>query len=324
MRNAMRFTTRAVILLLFAGPGRAPCQEPSETGLRAGFRDKVSVAYILVPVIARTRGGYVDNLKPEDFELKVDGLTVPFESFEIGDSAPVSLIFLQDLSGSMANADKIRYSQATIARILEGARTGDQFAMASFADNHVSLDIGYTDDSGRITSEMESWSPYGVTALHDAVSGLPALTLDRQSAKRAAILITDGADNSSSLSPAEARQQVRQAELPVYVLGLSTGSPEILDRDGRKLHRYADILNLLAHLTGGKYFWVTNRQEAIEAGTTIASDLRHQYVLGFSTSDENEIAYREIEVTTRKKKVQLTFRRGYQGPPPRVQITIAR
>lgn len=314
----------ALTVLLLTDPSRAVAQVADETELRGGFEDKVSVAYILVPVIARAKGGYIDDLQADDFELKIDGMTVPFESFEVGDSAPVSIIFLQDLSGSMANADKLRFSRIAIEQILRGARTGDQFALASFADNSLSLDIPYTDDPEVIDTEVGKWNPYGVTALHDAVSGLPDLTQDRQSAKRAAILITDGADNSSALSPSEAREQVRQAELPVYVLGLSTGDPETLDRDGNKLHRYADILNLLAHLTGGQYFWVTNLQEAVAAGTTIASDLRHQYVLGFSTSDEGDIAYREIEVTTRKKKVQLSFRRGYHGPPPRVQITIAR
>ena len=80
----------------------------------------------------------------------------------------------------------------------------------------------------------------------------------------------------------------------------------------------ADVLNLLAHLTGGQYFWVSSIDEALHAGSVIASDLRHQYVLGFSTSDSGTNEYRELEVTTRKKKVTLTFRRGYKGPPPRV------
>lgn len=324
MRRTAQNVCIATILLFIAGSSRSASQSEIEVGLEVGFEDKVSVAYILVPVIARTKGGYVQDLVAEDFHLQVDGQTVPFESFEVGATAPVSVIFLQDLSGSMANADKLRFSRIAVEQLLNGAQTGDQFAVASFANNRLSLDIPYTDDPDVIDKEIGTWSPWGVTALHDAVSGLPALTQDRQSAKRAAVLITDGADNSSLLSPSEARQQVRQAELPVYVLGLSTGDPQILDSDGKKLHRYADVLNLLAHLSGGQYFWVTNIQEAIAASRTIASDLRHQYVLGFSTSDEDDIAHREIEVTSRKKKVQLSFRRGYYGPSPRIRITIAR
>lgn len=324
MRRLIRHVSVAAMLLFLNRPGLVVGQDEIAGGLEGGFEDNVSVAYILVPVIARAKGGYVQDLVAEDFRLEVDGMTVPFESFEVGDSAPVTVLFMQDLSGSMANADKLRFSRIAIEQLLTESQRGDQFAVASFADGQVSMDIPYTDDVEVIDAEIGMWDPRGVTALHDAVSGLPGLTRDRQSAKRAAILITDGADNSSLLTPAEARQQVRQAELPVYVLGLSTGDPEMLDRDGKKLHRYADILNLLAHLTGGQYFWVTDVKGALSASKTIAADLRHQYVLGFSTSDEGDAAYRKIEVTTRKKKVQLSFRRGYRGPPPRVQITIAK
>lgn len=293
-------------------------QESKLTQLETGFQDKVSVAYILVPVIARSSIGYARDLVAADFELRVDGQAIEFESFEVGATAPVSVMFLQDLSGSMANADKLRFSRLAIEQLLTSARTGDQFALASFADGHLDVDIPYTADPDEIGKALPLWQPYGVTGLHDAVARLPGLTRDRQSAKRAAILITDGADNASQLSPTEARRQVRQAELPVYVLGLSTGSPEELDREGKKLHRYADVLNLLAHLSGGQYFWVSSADEAITAARTIASDLRHQYVLGFSTRDTGTSEYRELEVTTRKKKIRLTFRRGYEGPPPRI------
>ena len=293
-------------------------QTESESNPQPGFQDKVSVAYILVPVVARSPLGYAQDLTADDFQLKVDGHPISFESFEVGATAPVSIMFLQDLSGSMANAEKLHFSRLAIEQLLGDARTGDQFALATFADGTLEMDIPYSDDPDLIDKAIPLWKPYGVTGLHDAVSRLPELTHDRQSAKTAAILITDGADNASELSSSEAREKVRQAELPVYVLGLSTGSPEVLDRDGKKLHRYADIMNLLAHLTGGQYFWVSSRDDAIRAARTIASDLRHQYVLGFSTSDSGSNEYRELEVTTRKKKVRLTFRRGYKGPPPRI------
>jgi len=306
----------AVLLVAVAAIG----QSPPETDPQPGFEDKVSVGYVLVPIIARSEGGYVRGLTAEDFELRVDGQPVAFESFEMGASAPISVIFLQDLSGSMANASKLRLSRIAIDLILAGSRNADQFAIATFANGDLSLDIPYTMDTEVLEQAMSQWQPYGVTALHDAVFGLPELTQSLQSAKRAAILITDGADNSSEIEPGEARRKVRQAELPVYVLGLATGDPSTLDREGKKLHRYADVLNLLAHLTGGQYFWISDIDDVVRASTTIADDLRHQYVLGFSTSDTGEEGYRELEVVTKKKqnKIRLTFRRGYEGPPPRV------
>ncbi len=319
MRRKRRLSLHLAAILLWIGlVSPSPGQEATAAELHSGFEDRVSVAYILVPVIARSPLGYARDLVAEDFRLAVDGEPITFESFEIGATAPVSVLFLQDLSGSMANADKLALSRLAIGRLLQEARPSDQFALASFADGALDLQIPYSSDPDLIDKAMPLWRPYGVTGLHDAVSRLPELTRHRQSAKRAAILITDGADNASELSPTEARGKVRQAELPVYVLGLATGSHEELDREGQKLHRYADVLNLLAHLTGGQYFWVSNRDEAVSAARTIAADLRHQYVLGFSTTDTGESRYRQIEVSTRKKRVTVTFRRGYEGPPPRL------
>jgi hypothetical protein len=107
------------------------------------------------------------------------------------------------------------------------------------------------------------------------------------------------------------------------VLGLATGSPESLDPNGKKLFRFADILNLLAHMTGGRYFWISSPNNVAYASGVIANELRHQYVLGFATAGTDTAKYREIEVVTRKKSLRLTFRRGYQGTAPKRVIAAA-
>jgi len=287
---------------------------------QAGFSSEMSVGYVLIPVVARTKSGYADRLDREDFTIRVDGESVPIESFDHGSSAPVTLLILQDLSGSIANAGKLSLSRFAIERLLVKTLPGDQWAMASFANGRVGVDVPFTNNVDELLKATGDWRPSGVTALHDAVFELPALSRGVQSARRAAVLITDGADNASEIGPGEARQTIREAELPVYVLGLSTGSPEDLDSSGKKLHRYADVLNLLAHQSGGKYFWISDPNDIVRACGSIASDLRHQYVLGFATADAGEIGYHEIEVSMAKKKVALTFRKGYVGRRPKVAV----
>lgn len=316
MRNLGSLLTLS-LLTGATGVVSAVAQTPPDGRPPSEFSDSVSVSYVLVPVVARSPTGYARKLDRADFRLTVDGVPVAIESFEEGAAAPVSVLFLQDLSGSMSNADKLRLSRLAIARILTSRRVGDQFGLATFADAELRLRVPLSGESEAIEQFMSSWQPYGVTALHDAVFGLPELTDPLRHAKRAAILITDGADNASEMDPGEARNRVRRAELPVYVLGLATGSPSVLDREGNKLHRYADVLNLLAHLTGGQYFWISSVDDVVRASGSVVADLRHQYVLGFSTIDSGGSRYRKIEVTTRKKDVRLTFRRGYEGPPPR-------
>lgn len=306
------------LALILAREARA--QEPPNPG--GGFQEEVSVGYVLVPIVARQpSGAYATDLKPDDFRLLVNGQTIEFESFEQGDRAPVSVMFLQDLSGSMANSNKLTLSQTVLNQLVMGHRPGDNWGLASFASNRVSVDVPFTGDTELLRQSASTWKPYGTTALHDAVSWLPDLTSHIQSARRAAIVMTDGVDNASQIDPYTAREKVRKAELPVYVMGLSTGDIETLDRNGEKVYRYADVLNLLSHLTGGHYYPVVSQSDAILACNSIESEIRNQYVIGFPTSALGTPTYHEIQVQPRnKKKLKLSFRQGYTGTLPKALV----
>jgi VWFA-related protein len=285
------------------------------------FHDRLSIGYVLVPVVVRSGAGYVENLEVEDFVVSVDGKRVVIESFEEGPSAPVGVAFLQDLSGSMGTAGKLELSRTAIERFLHFRRPGDHFALASFANGHTRMAVAFTVEPAELFRAMRNWRAYGTTALHDAVSRLPEVTSGLESTKRAAILITDGVDNASHLTPTEARQRVREAELPVYVLGLSVKElPPGIDPG----QSYSDLLRRLAKETGGAYFSLPDPRLLPRTAAAILRELRHQYVLGFSTSGNEAESYRrlQVKVTPRSKRqqrrhpYQVTFRRGYLGPPP--------
>jgi len=274
------------------------------------------VAWILVPVSVRSRLGYVRGLDRKDFVLKVDGRTTRFPDFEPRGEVPWSILFLQDLSGSMANGGHIQASREAILEFLGAARPGDEFAVASFAGDLTLVEVPFTEEQAPVRDVISRWKPYGKTALHDAVSLVPQISSQSRNIKRAAILITDGVDNASRLTPGQARAVVQRADLPVYVLGLESGDPYAQSADGKKIYRYADVLNLLASLTGGRYFSVGRPEEIREACAKIAEELRFQYVLGFETSGRGDSRYRRIEVQVRKRAVEVSARTGYRGTAP--------
>lgn len=311
-RLARRFAALAAALACLGAAAPAAAQ----TSGGATFGESVAVGYVLVPVVVRTKGGYINNLIQKDFRLFVDGKQVPIESFESGHDAPVSLVFLQDLSGSMGENGKLEGSREAVRYFLDQAKPGDEFAIATFAGDLVQVDVPFTADLSAPREDIARWEAYGTTALHDAVAWLPEIVLDRASLKRAAVLITDGVDNQSTIPPDQARELVRKAELPVYVLGLDAGSPYELGEDGKKLSRFADTLNLLASLSGGKYYPIGGPYELKEACAAIAEDLRHQYVLGFSTGGGAPSAYHTLRVEVGGKQRALSFRRSYRGPAP--------
>lgn len=272
--------------------------------------------WILVPVIVKSKKGYLDRLEREEFDLRVGGRLVRFKDFERRGEAPWSLVFLQDLSGSMGTGGRLEASQEALRFFFDRARPGDEFALATFAGEETAVDVPFTEDLEPLRESVASWEGWGRTALHDAVSWLPEISGDSRNVKRAAVVITDGADNASRITAAEARELVRSAELPVYVLGLQSGDPFAADDQGEKVYRYADVLNLLASMTGGRYFPIQGPDDLKEACATIAEEMRYQYVLGFDTSGVGTAEWRPISVIVKEKGVRVVARRGYRGTLP--------
>jgi VWFA-related protein len=306
----------AVLAVLPGAPARLAGDAPADQSTPT-FSDEVQVAWILVPVIVKGPNGYLNGLEKEDFDLKVDGRSVRFPDFEPRGEAPWSVVFLQDLSGSMGVGGRLEASHEAIDYFLDAARPGDEFALATFAGEDTNIDVPFTEDLAPLRESIASWEGYGKTALHDAVALLPRISSDSRNVKRAAVLITDGVDNASTMTAAQAREIVRQAQLPVYVFGLESGDPYAPKTSSDGVVSYADMLNLLAHMTGGKYFSIASPDDMKEACATVAEDLRYQYVLGFETQGTGKNAFRTIQVEVRNRKVkQVLSRKGYQGLPP--------
>ena len=306
----------AVLAQLLAGPARLAGETPAEQSTLS-FSDEVSVAWILVPVIVKGPNGYLNGLRREDFHLKVDGRSIRFPDFEPRGEAPWSLVFLQDLSGSMGVGGRLEASQQAVDYFLDAARPGDEFALATFAGENTNIDVPFTEELPPLRESVASWAGYGRTALHDAVALLPRISGDSRNVKRAAVLITDGVDNASTINAAAARELVRRAHLPVYVFGLASGDPYAVSKASKEIYPFSDMLNLLAHLTGGRYFSITSPEDMKEACASVAEDLRYQYVLGFETRGVGKNAFRPIQVEVRNRKAkQVLSRKGYQGLPP--------
>ena len=309
-------------VLALAASARAPAfgqsAAPPADSSTPSFSEEVSVAWILVPVIVRGAGGdYLNGLGRSDFSLKVDGRPIRFPDFEPRGEAPWSLVFLQDLSGSMGVGGRIEIAREALYSFLDAAKPGDEFSLATFAMDQTTVDVPFTEEILPLQESIALWDPYGKTAIHDAVALLPQISGDSRNVKRAAILITDGVDNASTLTANEAREIVQQAKLPVYVIGMSSGDPYDKSRDSAEIFRFADVLNLLARQTGGRYYSVEGPNEVKEACAEIAEDLRYQYVLGFETTGSGTPGYHKIEVEVKGRKVrQVSSRKGYKGLPP--------
>lgn len=316
----MNWTTRtAAALLVTLAAGAAPAQETARDDVVAPyvFRDAASVSWVLVPVVVRRAPGspppaHLRELRPEQFQLAVDGRAVGVASFEAGADAPVRLVYVQDLSGSMANADRLEASRAALRYFLERSRPGDEIALVTFASGETRFDVPFTSRPEPFEAALAAWRAYGTTALYDAVARLPELRAEERSTKHAVVLVTDGGDNASALDPARAREVMRAAELPVYVLDVASHRPAAGPVDPAS---YAHLLRLLAVATGGRYRAVA-AGELERACAEVSEELRYQYVLGFQTRGSGVPSYHAIHVEVDAEGVVASHRRGYLGRPP--------
>lgn len=300
------------VATLAAPAGRSPAEVPAPSP--PTFSEQVAVSWVLVPVVVRSPHGLETELGKSQFRLLVAGRPVAFQHFDRERKAPWSLVLLQDLSGSMAPGGRLELSRVFARCLVQALGPGDEMALAAFAGEATEVEVPFPGDPSALEETIANWEPWGTTALHDAVSWIPEISLEGRQLRRAAVLVTDGADNASSLAPAEARRLVERAQIPVYAIGLGTGSPYRLNSEGKKLYRYADVLNLLAHSTGGRYFAVTSREQVLEACQQITDELRFQYVLGFATAPGTEEEYRELKVELPGKGAWFVrHRRGYIG-----------
>lgn len=309
----------AVLSLLAAAPAVASAGDAGEPVIR--FSDQASVSWVLVPVVARDGGRYVRKLRAADLRLRVDGREVAIESFDAGLDAPFSLVHLQDLSGSMANGGKLDASREALRFFLSRMRGADRLAVASFASGRTQVEVPFTDRKPVIVEALEAWEGYGTTALHDAVAWLPEIHLDRRHLRGAAVLVTDGVDNASVLAPGKAREMVRRAEIPIYVLALgSRRDPARNPRTGPEdpAPDFATVLRQLAAATAGRYISIDDPGEIRAACAAVVAELRHQYVLGFQTTDQGPVADHRLQVEARGKKLQISHRLGYRGTSPAV------
>ncbi len=309
----MRLRRRAGFwLAALAAATAAPAEQPPAPDGSGIFADEVSVGYVLVPVSVHSKRGAVTDLEASEFRLLADDRPVAFDWFERGGEAPLELVILQDLSGSMALRGKLEASRRAVRCFLERLRPTDRYALASFAGRRLAVEVPFTDDRTAGREAMSVWLPYGVTALHDAVARLPEIRPAGRTA-RAALLITDGAENASRLDPEQATEIVRRAELPVYILSLAgpAAAPATAAAPS-----YAAILRRLAEVSGGRYLSIQEPERLEAACVSVLEELRSRYVLGFPTAQSGEARWRRLRVLIDQPGLRIRGRGGYRGRPP--------
>ena len=303
-----------LFLAAVVGVAQAPRVAPTPADAPT-YTESVGAEYVLLPVVVLDKKGrFVDGLQKKDFRVRVETSAVELDTFERDDGAPVSMAFLVDTSGSMEIAGKMENTKRAIRSIVEARQPGDDFALFAFSEGEVRMVADFSSDSRKILRGLDELSPGGQTALFDAVAATPKL-LKGKNAKRAILLFTDGVDNASKLSPGQMAEILQQVSTPVYAIGMKNVMYDLLDQKQRE-ELFVENLRMLAASSGGKMFLV-GEEDLRPLAARLNSEVRKQYILGFSPSGRGELKYRVVFVSVAKKgNWVVRTRRGYRGTAP--------
>jgi VWFA-related protein len=165
---------------------------------------------------------------------------------------------------------------------------------------------------------MTGIAPFGMTSLHDAIAATARLVAGRNNAHRAVIVLTDGVDNNSQLTPPEVSGIASSIDVPVYIVAVV--SP--LDHPGVSTavnsERPLPVGDLadLARWTGGELFLSSTPAHTSLAAREIVNELRHQYLIAFEPT--GAAGWHSLELRTRKNNLVVRARSGYMaGPSPK-------
>ena len=323
------------------------------------FSTDVKVVTMLATVRDK-KGTIVRNLVKDDFLLQEDGRDQVIKYFSQQTDQPLTLGLLVDTSGSERRllGKERDASQTFIQQVLREDK--DKTFLIHF-DREVELLQDLTSSKQKLSDALNLLSSAsqpqmqrrqggggggypggggggqgggqgggrrGGTDLYDAILLASNELMQKQSGRKALIVLSDGVDNGSNVGITDCIESAQKADTLVYSIlfvdkdaynnqsplggyGRRRGGmgryPQTQNRpDGKK------ILERISSETGGSFFEISDKHPIDKAYSTIEEELRTQYSLGYTSNSQNGPGFRRITLTlARQKNLTVQTRQGY-------------
>ena len=287
---------------------------------------------VLATVLNR-RNKLVPDLSKEDFKITDDGVQQEIRHFSKQSDIPLRIGLLMDTSNSIR--DRLKFEQdAAVNFLYTVLRRGKDQAFAMTFDDEPQVIQGFTGDTGMLRDQVIKTRAGGGTAVYDAIYEACAKHLsnpprppgdDPDVVRRVMILISDGEDNLSDHTRAEAVEMAQRTGVVIYTISTSiqwvtttaekdcraTGTCKYHLTDGDK------ILQDLAEETGGRSFYPYHVDDLDQSFQDIGDELRNQYQITYNPSNfVPNGKYHRIKIEVPKfGGYQVRARRGYYARP---------
>jgi VWFA-related protein len=292
---------RRILALILCGSGSlAPGQDVT-------FSTDVKVVNLLATVTTK-KGAIVRDLGKEDFSLAENGHPQAIKYFARESDLPLTLGLMVDTSMSQRNV--IDAERTACFHFLDQVLRADkdkvfvmQFDMGVQLRQRLTSSRRELDESLSFVStptRRELQSQFGGgTLLYDAVVKASDEVMSKLKGRKALIVLSDGGENGSQATLAEAIDAAERADTLIYSI-LFGGS------EGR------GILMRMSRETGGGYYEVDKKLGIEQVFGLIEEELRSQYSIGYVTDRPIEFSeFRKIQLAAKQKGLVVRTRDRY-------------
>lgn len=237
----------------------------------------------------------IDDLGISDFtvqEIDVNGnvsdVTID-EVYRVLNEDTISVNLVLDASGSMNSYNKMQQAKNAANALISQMNLmgGDRVEIISF-DNYVYLQQDFTGQETLLYNAVDNISPYGGTALYDALyAGLYQTYFE--SGVKCVIGFTDGMENASSYTFEDVVNMAQNSSIPLFIIGIG----EEYDAD--------ELRRLASECSGSYYSANVNDLETIltDIYLSIYEQQQDYYVFKYTSPDtDNQNQFRDIVLST--------------------------
>ena len=350
-RGRLGFLLLAMLLLLVgAWPGRAQSSDEaaSEQDSEAEERFKVEVREVQIPFSVFDKDdNLVLDLKKEDFIVLENGVAQEIQYFSQPVNLPLRFGILIDTSSSARQRLKFEKEAAMQLGYYVLSHSKDHQGFLMTFDHGPDVVQDFTVNPDDLTMALDQLQAAGGTALLDAI--VAACEKNLQSApgpgipRRVLVIFSDGEDNMSKHSLQQAIDVALRADVRVFAVssnGYGQNAPgeevlkKLVQETNGKLYTPLNEIPSAAFATGyiskgqisesqnsvykegtGQYsselaISLTNALEAI------GHELANQYAVGYLPKVQAlDGSFRNVEVRTRRKSVEIRAKKGYYAVP---------
>jgi VWFA-related protein len=316
----------------------APAPPPDETPV-ATFKQTVNLVDMFFTVKDKN-GNLVPHLTRNECTVLEDKAPQTLKSFVAETNLPLTLGILLDTSGSQQRV--LPLEQEAGSQFLEQViRSKDEAFLVTF-DVNVDMLQDFTNSPRQLAHAMSkaeintaggggSAGPPGLgggpvptvgdpkgTLLYDAVYLAATEKLNKETGRKAMIILTDGEDQGSRTKIGAAIAAAQRNNVIVYVILIA--DREMYWSQGAGYFGYSPAKRI-SDETGGRLIDVGNNGNKLRAAfQQIQDELRTQYVASYTSSNTKEDgAFRRISVDCRGdsgEALKVQVRKGYYAPSP--------